>query len=331
MKLQVRNQRAIFLFSDNSTFIVEPFTDEDYNFCINHTEEEIKNKFTTIIEMPEVANLDISSSKILTEEEGRIIIPSVSKIGLPEILIKRIIEAEKNGTELKYVNFWKLLSLNPNSHARNNLLWFLEKFDFDILDSGLFVGYRNVVSKNKSELSATLDMFTELVRTGHKESNSLLLALKRQQEYTDQYSRTFSIKLGDVVRMKRSKCDEDSNNPCSRGLHIAHKGWKSLSSFGDTTIACLVNPRNVVSVPTGSDLGKMRVCEYYPMDVVLDNIGDYEQSDELIESQLNYISQLSYEGKVNNNDSQQYKFKRKFQTYQSIKFDLEELKRILNK
>ena len=49
MKLQVRNQRAIFLFSDNSTFIVEPFTDEDYNFCINHTEEEIKNKFTTII------------------------------------------------------------------------------------------------------------------------------------------------------------------------------------------------------------------------------------------------------------------------------------------
>ena len=329
MKLQVRNQRAVFLFSDNSTFIVEPFTDKDYNFCINHTEEEIKDKFTTIIEMPEVVNLDISSSKILTEEDGRVIISSVSKIGLPEILIKRIIEAEKNGTEMKYLNFWKLLSLNPNEHARNNLLWFLEKFDFDILDSGLFVGYRNVVSKNKSELSATLDMFTELVRQGIEKNNNLILELKRQQEYTDQYSKTFSIKLGEPVRMKRSKCDEDSNNTCSRGLHIAHKGWESLSSFGDTTIACLVNPRNVVSVPTGSDSGKMRVCEYYPMDVVLNNIGDYEQSDELIESQLNYISQLSYEGKVNNKDNQKYKFKRKFQTYQSIKFDLEELKRTL--
>ena len=84
MKLQVRNQRAVFLFSDNSTFIVEPFTDKDYNFCINHTEEEIKDKFTTIIEMPEVVNLDISSGKILTEEDGRVIISSVSKIGLPE-------------------------------------------------------------------------------------------------------------------------------------------------------------------------------------------------------------------------------------------------------
>lgn len=330
MKLQVRNQRAVFLFSDNSTFIVEPFTDEDYNFCVNHSEEEIINKYVEKIVVPEVEEIDLAASKLLVEKDGCIIIPTISEIGLPELLVKRILEAEKNGTEKKYINFWKLLSLNPNEHARNNLLWFLEKFDFDILDSGLFVGYRNVVTKNKSDMSNLIDEHTDLVRNNLEKNSSLLLELKRQIEYTDQHTKTFSIKLGVPVKMNRNKCDEDSNNTCSRGLHIAHKGWEYMSSFGDTTIACLINPRNVVSVPTNSDIGKMRVCEYYPMDVVLHNVGDYEKSDELIESQLNYINQLTYDGVVNNRSAKKYKYKKKFKTYNSIKFDLEELKRILN-
>ena len=224
MKLQVRNQRAVFLFSDNSTFIVEPFTDEDYNFCVNHSEKEIRNKYGEEIIMPDVEEVDLAASKLLVEKDGCIIIPTISEIGLPELLVKRILEAEKNSTEMKYINFWKLLSLNPNEHARNNLLWFLEKFDFDILDSGLFVGYRNVVTKNKSDASDIIDMHTAYVRNNLEEKSSLLLELKRQIEYTDQHTETFSIKLGVPVKMNRNKCDEDSNNTCSRGLHIAHKG-----------------------------------------------------------------------------------------------------------
>lgn len=78
-----------------------------------------------------------------------------------------------------------------------------------------------------------------------------------------------TIKLGNSVKLKEVKRDvEDSNNECSRGLHLSHKIRSSLENFGDTTIMCLCNPANVVAVPKKGSYNKIRTCEYFPVEIV---------------------------------------------------------------
>ena len=82
--------------------------------------------------------------------------------------------------------------------------------------------------------------------------------------FTDKHTRTMDIKLGEPVVKKRSECDSDPSRGCSRGLHVgAFEYVRGFTSHGDSVFATLVNPMNVVAVPTYNK-SKMRVCEYYP-------------------------------------------------------------------
>ena len=48
-------------------------------------------------------------------------------------------------------------------------------------------------------------------------------------------------------------------------LHVGSMGYVgTFGGSGSVVLECLVNPRNVVSVPTDYHNTKMRVCEYYP-------------------------------------------------------------------
>lgn len=85
--------------------------------------------------------------------------------------------------------------------------------------------------------------------------------------FTDQYSKSTTIKIGKVVEMPREDCDE-SQNSCSRGLHVGALGWLKKGYFGDVSLMCLVNPAKVVSAPPYDDYGKIRCCEYYPVAIV---------------------------------------------------------------
>lgn len=85
--------------------------------------------------------------------------------------------------------------------------------------------------------------------------------------FTDEYSKTTTIKIGQPVRMNRELCDETQVS-CSRGLHAGGLSWLGKGYFGDTTLMVLINPSNVVSVPREDDYGKLRCCEYYPIAIV---------------------------------------------------------------
>lgn len=91
---------------------------------------------------------------------------------------------------------------------------------------------------------------------------------KDKTTFTDSYSRTFTIKLGQVVSMPREKCDENSDNSCSKGLHQGSWSWLKENYFGKIPLMCLVNPASVTAVPKVDDYGKMRCCEYYPVAIV---------------------------------------------------------------
>src|ERR1035437_5515436 len=85
--------------------------------------------------------------------------------------------------------------------------------------------------------------------------------------YTDKYSHSMTIVLGEPVYMDRKECNGDPSEDCSNGLHCGCTSY--VESFGnscDVVLVCYVNPMNVISVPK-SECSKMRVSEYYPIAV----------------------------------------------------------------
>jgi len=90
--------------------------------------------------------------------------------------------------------------------------------------------------------------------------------------YTDKYTHSMEIKLGELVKMDRTECDADPKRDCSHGLHVGATKYveqfrgafrRNSDSNESPVLVCLVNPMNVVAVPE-YDHSKMRVTEYYP-------------------------------------------------------------------
>ena len=49
-----------------------------------------------------------------------------------------------------YINFWTLISMNPDSRVRDNVFWFIRKWDIKISKSGFLIAYRNADFKQGS-------------------------------------------------------------------------------------------------------------------------------------------------------------------------------------
>jgi hypothetical protein len=70
-----------------------------------------------------------------------------------------------------------------------------------------------------------------------------------------------------MVTLPREQCDTNSDNECSRGLHIGGTSWLDKGYYGNVGLVCLVNPVDVVAVPCAhAEYGKLRTCAYMPID-----------------------------------------------------------------
>lgn len=226
--IKVDNKVTVFL--ENGESIEKEVTEDEFKKVVEaQTDEEVlkllcpeyqksiesHNNALTLIEK-------IQKSKLLSMRGDVVYWEEVSCLSVPEELAKAIIKAEEEHNELKistYRNFWTLMSLNPDERCRKNLFWFLQKYGMTISRCGFFVGYRNV---DKTE---------------------------EENVFTDHHSHTFKIRIGEMVTMDRDKCDTVQENTCSTGLHIGGRGWLKENYFGDTGLACLINPADVVAVP----------------------------------------------------------------------------------
>lgn len=125
--------------------------------------------------------------------------------------------------------------------------------------------------------------------------------------YTDGWTKTFNIKIGEVVSMPREECDSVQENSCSSGLHVAGKDWLSKNYFGDVGMMVLVNPADVVAVPPIDNYGKMRTAAYYPVSVV-----EFDHHGNLISEEFedgfedDFIDKIVYSGERNRDDSYPY-------------------------
>ena len=316
--------------------------DEDYVKSI--LIPEFENKQTMVAEKKNLME-DLEYSQYLTAKGSSVYLLDISELSVPEDLVEAILLAEKEEDEeliQSYLNFWTLVSLNPDSRCRQNLFWFLNKYGMTISRSGLFVAYRNVkikkagvsidpklanfisseyarikfISKKSPKdylVLKTVDGYV-LTKTSCDNTIGNLSDLYKQLSdvevstvYTDGYTGKFEIKLGEIVSMPREKCDSVQENSCSRGLHVAGKTWLKENYFGEVGLMVLVNPADVVAVPPIDDYGKMRTCAYYPVSIV-----EFDKNGDIIDTEIedgfedDFIDKICYSGLINNNDINPY-------------------------
>ena len=332
-------------------------TDEIFNFIYNNQDDEelIKEilipEFTAkkkLIEVKKSLLENAGNSKYLVTKGNSIYIPTISELSVPEDLVNAILKAEDNNNEeliQTYLNFWTLVSLNPDSRCRQNLFWFLNRYGMTISKSGLFVAYRNVhIKKEGTNIKAELANFISskysqikfvnkkspknytvieekgvysIVPINHQIDGDVIGNLDELYKelsnvevstiYTDGYTKTFNIKLGEIVSIPREKCDSTQENTCSRGLHVAGKDWLQSNYFGDVGLMVLVNPADVVAVPPDDNYGKMRTCAYYPVSVV-----QFDDEGKIISLSIedgfedDFIDKICFQGVKNTDDSSPY-------------------------
>ena len=281
MQKIIRIDNKIIVILDNGCkYEKEDVTDEEFDKICNLSDDELMIMFNPQYE--EVKSIEkvinnVENSNLLIKKGDSVYFKGVSELSLPKELVEAIIKAESNNDELKleaYRNFWTLMSLNPNEECRKNLFWFLTRYDMTIAKCGFFVGYRNVDTTNEEGV------------------------------YTDHHSHTFKIKIGEMVTMPREECDCNSNISCSKGLHIGGKGWLKRNYYGNTGMACLIDPSQVVAVPHIDNYGKLRTCAYLPIKVI-----NYNENDDVIPLDVedgfdcSYVTKVIYEGLMGTEES----------------------------
>jgi hypothetical protein len=158
-------------------------------------------------------------------------------IPVPIVLSDKIIEYAKQNLPYKpLIKFWENLNQNPSNRSVEQLYGFLTKYNHPITPDGCFIAYKGV-----------------------------------KDNYMDCHTgKTHRNMPGDVVSMPRNQVNENPNETCSHGLHVASYEYvnRFYGGISQKTVMVKVNPKDVVSVPVDYNNAKMRVCEY----VVLEEI-----------------------------------------------------------
>lgn len=159
---------------------------------------------------------------------------------LDNSLTTRILQLIKEGKPVSnMLRFMDRLYLNPSKDAVNELYDWLNGCKLPISDDGRFVAYKRVRS-----------------------------------DYKDCHSGTIDNSVGQVVFMKRSDVDPNRHDTCSRGLHFCSGAY--LSSYsGDRVMQVLVDPADVVAIPTDYNYTKGRTWQYEVVkEISVDQITD---------------------------------------------------------
>ena len=217
-------------------------------------------------------------------------------------------ETDPNENE-EYVGlkrFFMWCCLNPRAEVANDLYDFLDRNSFRITKQGFFVALRNVVTieqdnelvqfvsnaynkvkaiwkKSPGEYFVWRDDEDEFVISkeenagdGDMVGNLLELYLDlpnmKGNRFTDYWTGTFDIKIGEVVSMPMEECNWSTQDCATAGLHFTSDSINYVGC-GDTAVLTLINPMKVVGIGTQ----KGRCYEYLPIMAV-----DREEATEIL-------------------------------------------------
>lgn len=193
--------------------------------------------------LDEIPNLVSAAKRIENFSQGNFLVRDglifVNGIEAPQVLGNKIVRFSNEGLPYQpLVKFAERLQKNPSFRAVQELFTFLEKNDHPITESGNFIAYKRV-----------------------------------RGSFKDIHSNTMDNTVGTVVEMPRNQVNEDSNETCSHGLHVAnweyaHTQFASNDPATDIMLEVEVDPADVVAIPVDYNNAKMRVCKYKVLGVV---------------------------------------------------------------
>lgn len=140
--------------------------------------------------------------------------------------------------------FLRRLERNPSAASRSQLFGWLKAGGFTLTTDGLIVGYKSVRADGRSAHAGREPV------TVQSEDGSVETVVGH-----------VPYPIGATVWMARDLVNEDRNSACSVGLHVGTFGY--AQNFSEQMLVVLVDPADVVSVPTDSRAQKMRVCRLY--------------------------------------------------------------------
>ena len=147
---------------------------------------------------------------------------------LPDSLSDRILQFFHESLPYEpLIKFWRKLNKNPSFNSREQLFKFLEHNGHPITTEGNFIAYRSV-----------------------------------RRNFTDHHTGKMDNSIGRVVEVDRSDVDDNPNNTCSHGLHVACLSYAQDFGGDRVVVDVEVDPADVVAVPTDYNGTKMRVCRF---------------------------------------------------------------------
>ena len=167
-----------------------------------------------------------SDGAIKITSDGKV---SVDGEALPKVLEEKLFKCFKDNVPFVHLaNCFKRLKANPSKRAVDELYEFLSRYDMPITPEGFFLGYKGVTS-----------------------------------DYYDHHSRTFLNIPGKKYEMERNEVCDDASLGCSHGFHIGSFAYatKWATATGHVMI-CLIDPADVVSIPTDCAFQKLRTRAY---------------------------------------------------------------------
>jgi hypothetical protein len=162
--------------------------------------------------------------------------------------IVRCLDDPSVGDWKPLVLFMENVAANPNEHSREQLFDWLRDREFTITSNGCFIAYKGVYNRDEDD--------------GYPyQSSSRGEAIVNGERYTGQIPNG----VGVTVEMPRGEVQHNPAAGCSTGLHVGTYKYAQVYALG-ALLTVLVNPRDVVSVPTDCNAEKMRVCRYVVSD-----------------------------------------------------------------
>jgi hypothetical protein len=152
-----------------------------------------------------------------------------------------------------FVNFLDKMSTNPEPLSVEDLYKFItanqdsETGAFTVTDEGNFIAYKGVASDGNGGYRSTF-------------SGKAIVDGEVVEGYIPNA-------VGSVVTMPRSEVTFDPSRHCSTGLHVGTFDYAQSYGRGGAMLKVLVNPRDVVSVPSDTN-EKMRVCRYKVLEII---------------------------------------------------------------
>ncbi|NIU02289.1 MAG: hypothetical protein GWN01_15715 [Nitrosopumilaceae archaeon] len=183
--------------------------------------------------MPAKAITEFTKGDVTVKGETVLYRGEATKDGLADAIIRLMAEGDEGFKKL--VAFMNKVKQNPSYKSRHELFGFIKAKDIEITEEGDLICWKKI-----------------------------------RHDWTDCYTGTIDNSVGNRVSVPREEVDDDSNRTCSEGLHAAAKSY--LSHFrGERVVKVLVNPKDVVSIPTDYNDAKMRTCEYVVLEEVTDS------------------------------------------------------------